>query len=131
MNDTHRTVCVLIGLAALVALYYAIQESGGPAGFYIPPVQTEAQFSGLGLSAGLATGAGTPLDLRPETHFWAPGSNPRDADSPQPVVQARHRYPVVPGGNISTMIHRGWSQFSQLAPVDNCWFETPPEDAII
>lgn len=46
----------------------------------------------------------------------------------QQQVYARHRYPSVSGGNISTVIHQGWAAMSKQ-PQDPAWFNCPPGEA--
>lgn len=129
MNEHQIAILVLIGLAASGALYFAVNST--PNQDTIPQFQTEAQMMGLNVNAGIRLGAGTPLDLRPECHGWAPGTNPRDSNPPCGVTTTPHRYPAVPGGNISTIIHKGWSAMSDDAPADNDWFTNPPSVAVL
>lgn len=127
MNQHELACAVLIGLAAAGTLYFAVNSTANQDS--IPQYQTEDQMMGLNVNAGIRLGAGTPLDLRPECHFWSPGL---DGHAPHyGVVTTRHRYPSVPGGNISTIIHKGWSAMSQDAPSDNTWFDTPPTTAVL
>jgi hypothetical protein len=110
----------------VVLLYCANQQTGDQV---IPEVQTEAQVMGLGVQAGMRVNAGTPLDTQHHLHGWHPGYDPDP--SAQPVVEPRHRYPAVPGGNISTVMHNGWSRMSKAAPAGNDWRINPPEAAVI
>lgn len=127
MNQ-HELACItILGLAALGVLYFAVNST--PNEDSVPQYQTEAQMMGLNVNAGIRLGQGTPLDLRPECHFWSPETNPRDKNPPCGVTTTPHRYPAVPGGNISTIIHKGWSAMSQDAPSDNAWFNDPPSVA--
>jgi hypothetical protein len=41
-------------------------------------------------------------------------------------VLTPHRYPSVSGGNISTVIHEGWSSLMRPAPQDADWQDMPP-----
>lgn len=126
MSDARIGFCAVLGVGALVALYYATQNDGSRA--YVPKIQGEAQF--MGLSAGLALNENTPLDLRTEVHFWSPGINPRDKCD-GPVVKCKVRYPVAPGGNISYLMHKGWGSFCADAPAGNDWFSMPPSAAVL
>jgi hypothetical protein len=131
MNEKQTALCA-IGIVAIgIAIYYANSQTSGNDTTGVPAVQGEGELMGMGVAAGLRLNAGTPLDMTPSVHFWAPGQNQRDANSPQPVVQSRHRYPLVPGGNVSTVMHRGWSAFTEGAPADNDWRINPPEVAVI
>lgn len=129
MNGHELAIVVLLGLAATGALYFAVNST--PNQDSIPQFQTEAQMMGLNVNAGIRLGTGTPLDLNTSCHFWDPQTNPRDKNPPCGVVTTPHRYPSVPGGNISTIIHKGWSAMSEDAPSDNTWFDTPPSVAVL
>lgn len=110
-----------------VALYYANMSTSDNS-YPIPKVQGEAQVMGMGVQAGMRVNAGTPLDCHPDTHFWSPGLDP-DAAAVS-TVKTPHRYPAIPGGNISTIMHKGWGAFNDSAP-DDTWFRNPPEAAVL
>lgn len=129
MNQHEIALLAILGLAAAGVLYFAVSLSPGDVG--VPQYQSEAQMMGLNVNAGIRLGKGTPLDLRPVVHFWDPDNNPRDANPPCGVVTTRHRYPSVPGGNISTIIHKGWSAMSDSAPAGNDWYQNPPSTAVL
>lgn len=124
-NETGVWVLAGIGLAAL--LYYATQQTGDSTP--IPEAQGEAQVMGLGVQAGMKVAAGSPLDMDQKHHGWTPGYDPDP--TAQPVMQSRHRYPALPGGNISTVMHKGWSSACNDAPSGNDWRLNPPEAAVI
>lgn len=126
-NDGKVVLCVLAGVGVVALLYYAQQQTGEsvPA----PSVQTEAQVMGLGVQAGMRVNAGTPLDTSHTNHGWHPGFDPDP--SAQPVIESKHRYPAIPGGNLSTVMHNGWSQATKAAPGNTGWFDVPPEAAVI
>lgn len=90
---------------------------------------------GMGVAGSVKFGpdmrvnSGTALDMRPEMHQWMPGYDPDP--SATPVVTMRQRYPAVPGGNISTVMHRGFSAFNNASPADNDWRVDPPEAAVL
>jgi hypothetical protein len=117
------------GLFAIgVAIYIATTntpENSKP----IPSTQTEDQVMGIGTQAGMRVNAGTPLDCHPLTHFWSPGLDP-DTTACQ-AIATPHRYPAIPGGNISTVMHKGWSAMNDSAPADGDWFRNPPEVAVL
>lgn len=121
----NKEVLVLgaIGIAAALILYYAMQQTDIP----IPKNQSEFQVMGLGASEESKYGAGTVLDLRPEIHFWNPGDYGEDI---QPVVTP-HRYPAVPGGNVTAVMHHGLSVLCNQTPNGNTWFIAPPEVATL
>ena len=128
MNEKEIVVWALAGMGVLALLYMINQNTDG--GVPIPTVQSEAQFSGLNIDTGLKVGAGTMLDMRHEIHGWHPGYDP--GDQAQPVTRPRVGYPSVPGGNISNVLHKGWSSVVTNSPNGtNDWFVTPPEAAIL
>lgn len=127
MTPERIGICALLGLGAVLAFYWA--STNTPDKVIAPKIETQAQFLGLNISGALASNPGTPLDMRVETHFWSPTTNPRDACD-APVVKSRVRYPTVPGGNVSSVIHKGWGGFLESAP-DNDWFTNPPEAAVL
>lgn len=122
-----KVLCIIGGVVVVYLLYTASQQTGetGP----VPETQGELQVMGLGVQAGMRVNAGTPLDMSHEIHGWHPGYDPDP--SAQPVTQSRHRYPAIPGGNISTVIHKGWSAACNDAPAGNDWFRNPPEAAVL
>lgn len=130
MTPERASAVAILGVGVMIALYYATSNDGRPN--IIPDVQTEAQVMGLGVQAGMRVNPNTPLDLSFETHFWAPGQNPRDQLAiGLPTIKAKVSYPSVPGGNTSTVMHKGWSQFSQISPESNKWFLNPPSAAVL
>jgi hypothetical protein len=126
MTPERTGLCALVIVGAIIVLYFAYDSSGDNV---VPQVQTEAQFFGMNIDGALAINPGGPLDTRVSTHFWAPGTNPRDTTD-APVVKSKVRYPVVPGGNVSSVMHKGWGSFLESAP-NNAWFFNPPEAAIL
>lgn len=128
MNPTETTVWVLAGIGVVALLYMAQQATGDQP---VPGTQSEEQAMGLGVGAAMRVNAGTPLDMRPEIHFWAPGFVAGLDTGGQPTVQPRHRYPAIPGGNMSTVMHQGFSAMMHKAPADNDWRITPPEAAVL
>lgn len=128
MKDTEITITVIAGLGLLAIIYLINQNTGGirPT----PERQTEAQFGGLAIPLDTNLASGTPLDTSNEHHGWHPGHDP--VPQAQPVTQSRHRYPAVPGGNISSIMHNGWGVCVNNMPGgERDWFLTPPEAAII
>lgn len=124
MNHNQLAVMVLIGLAAAGALYFAVSNT--PNTDSIPQFQTELQFGSMNVKSGIQLGP-----LMDTSHLWDPCGNPRDANSPQGFVTTPHRYPCVPGGNISTVMHKGWSAMTDWAPAGNDWFMNPPSVAVL
>lgn len=126
--DNPQIACLaLFGGAAVALLWYAMQQTDRP----VPNDQSESQMLGANAAnpslVGKLLNAGTVLDLRPEIHFWNPGDYGEDI---QPVYTP-HRYPTVSGGNISTVMHKGWSQACRDSPQDNDWRIAPPEVAVL
>jgi len=126
-NGTQLTICALAGLGLIALLYMINQQTDDSRP--IPENQGESQVMGLGVQAGMRVNAGTPLDMSQHHHGWHPGYDPDP--SCQPVTQSKVRYPALPGGNISTVMHQGWSAASGKAPAGNDWIYNPPEAAII
>lgn len=123
MNEHRLAVVVLLGIAALGAVYFAVNST--PA-VVVPQYDGEAQFAGMDIRSGIDLGP-----LVDTACLWQPHFNPRDANPPCGVITTRHRYPTVPGGNISTVMHKGWSAMSELAPAGNDWFADPPSVAVL
>jgi hypothetical protein len=127
--NANQTACLsFLGIGAIVLLYVASTRTEDVA---VPKVQVAADVMGFGAQGGLNLAAGTPLDGRPCVHFWDPGWNPRDANPPHGVVTTKHRYPAIPGGNVSTVMHHGWSRMAESAPADDDWRLNPPEAAVL
>lgn len=127
MTPERMGVCALFGFAAVVLIALASQQTSDQV--VVPEVQTEMQFIGLNVNGKLAFNPGSMLDIGASGHLWEPKTNPRDYTN-APVVSSRCRYPVVPGGNVSSVIHKGWGGFMGSAP-DNEWFFNPPEAAVL
>jgi hypothetical protein len=127
MNSKQIGICAVFLFGIGIAIYIA-NESTSDNNRPIPSTQGEAQVMGIGVQSAMRVNAGTPLDCHPNTHFWSPGLDPDPAGCP--TVVTPHRYPAIPGGNTSTVMHKGWSAFGDSAP-DNTWFYNPPEVAII
>lgn len=70
------------------------------------------------------TGWNAALDACTEHEFF----RPHNAVVGQGVTYTPHRYPNVTGGNITTLIHRGFSQLRQKAPQDSKWITRPPSE---
>lgn len=126
-DDAKVLLCVAAGAGIAVLLYMAQQQTNDS--LPVPQTQKENQVMGLGVQAGMRVNAGTVLDTRHEIHGWHPGFDPDP--SAQPVVDSKVRYPAVPGGNISTVAHNGWSGMALSSPSGDNWFNNPPEAAII
>jgi len=132
MSKNQLSVAIVFGLAAVVMLVYASQNDG-PKPQYVPQFQTEAQFNWEGAATGLDVSTGTPLDMDPKVHFWAPGfgAGLKFGDSGEGAmpVPTSHRYPAVCGGNLTAVMHHGWSSLSE--PQANEWFRNPPAVAVL
>lgn len=122
-----KVLCIIGAITVGVLIYEAYKTTGDD--MRVPQTQGEKQVMGLGVQSGQALNAGTPLDTQHSDHGWSPGYDPDP--SAQPVVQSRHRYPAVPGGNISTVMHNGWSQATNKAPAGNEWMIAPPEASVL
>lgn len=122
MDEKHLALAG-IGAGIVVIVLYLASQSTGDSLVGVPSVQTEAQFNAYGVDLNAGMGVGTPLDMSPSIHFYDEGWNCPDQQS----VQSRHRYPVVSGGNITTVIHRGMASLINGSP-DNAWRTTPPSE---
>lgn len=122
MDKNKVALCVLGAGAVLIVLYLA-QQSSGDSLMGVPAVQSEEQFGGLAADIGSRENPNTMLDMSPDIHFYTPGYNCPG----QSTVLTRHRYPLVAGGNISTLIHRGFDAFLLGSP-DNDWRTQPPSE---
>lgn len=125
-KGAQYTLCILAGIG-VVALLYAISQNTEDS-VYVPSTQKESMV-GLNAPSRFNIGAGTLLDTNHPDHGWYPGYDPDP--SAQPVTYSKHRYPAVPGGNISNVIHMGWSNMAQRAPADWQWQLNPPEAAVL
>ncbi len=134
LSAERKGICAILILGAGVILYYATLKTPGSSR-PIPATQRESQVMGLNVRAGITYGTpGSPLDMSAmhDLHFWAPGwSNTGTTVDDHPVVVTPHRYPAIPGGNLSTVMHKGWSSLMDSSPAMNDWFRNPPEVAIL
>jgi hypothetical protein len=121
--STHDWGLICLGGLAVVIL--ASVANGASDSEIVPDVQTEAQFSGLGLDVGGRVNVGTNVSLDPTLHFWHPGLDP--VPNAQQVTTLPVRYPYVSGGNGSTIMHRGFDALAKGSP-DNCWRTFPPSE---
>lgn len=126
MTPNETTVYILAGIGVAALIWYAYQNTDD---VVVPEVQGEGQVMGLGVRADINLGEGTPLDMAQHFHGWHPGYDPQP--SAQPVTQSRHRYPALPGGNISNVMHHGWSQVGERSPNGSEWMLNPPEVAVL
>lgn len=126
MTSNELACLGIFGLGAVILVYVAMNQTGDRA---IPQVQTEDQVMGMGVPPGMRLNANTALDLRPEVHHHVPGYDPDPTATGS--VKMRLRYPALPGGNMSTVMHRGFSSFMEQSPADNDWRITPPEAAVL
>jgi hypothetical protein len=127
MDGNTATLTILAAIGVGVIIYEAQKRTGDTA--LVPDVQGEAQVMGMGVHAGMKVEAGSPLDTNIRYHGWHPGFDPAPSD--QPVTYSKHRYPAIPGGNISTIMHKGWGSMNTNSPAGGDWFTTPPEAAVI
>jgi hypothetical protein len=124
--SAHDWGMIAVG-GALVAVIAGIAYQGS-GDYPVPEVETEAQFRGFGIGIGGSLNAGTNLSLDPLIHHYHPGLDP-EPDA-QKLRTLPIRYPLVPGGNVSTVIHRGMDAMNNGSP-DNCWREFPPSEVDI
>lgn len=127
MDGNERVVWILAGIGLVAILWLASEQTEDSR--RTPEVQTDESVLGLGVQAGNRYNAGTPLDMTPHVHIWHPGYDP-DPTYILPV-NLRVRYPAIPGGNLSTVMHKGWSSCIKDAPAGNLWRLNPPEAAVL
>lgn len=125
-SDLKLAGCVAVGAGVLFLIWKAMSQNEDS---YVPPKQTEGQLAGFGIGLDQQVGAGTYLDTNHPDHGWYPGYDPDP--SAQPVTYSKHRYPAVPGGNISTVMHQGWGSMVNKAPADWEWMLNPPEASVL
>lgn len=125
--NSNEIAMLCVGAVGIVILVYKAYDQTDD--MPIPQTQGERQMMGFGNAPGMAVEAGAPLDMSVNTHFWNPDFD--DCTEPQPVIQTPHRYPAVPGGNVSTIMHKGFSAFMHDSPSGNDWRITPPEAAVL
>lgn len=124
MISSHQWAMITVGAAfAIVAGWVAFSETDTQ---IVPEVQTEMQFAGLGLDTGMRINLGTNGAIDPDLHFWHPGYDPEPGC--QPVITSRVRYPYVSGGNISTLIHKGFDAMRRGSAQDNLFRICPPSE---
>jgi hypothetical protein len=121
--DKNRLSLLILGSGVILIVLWLAQQSSGDSLTGVPCVESEEQFGGLSADIGSRDNTGTMLDMSPDIHFFVPGYNCPG----QSQVLTRHRYPVVAGGNISTLIHRGFDAFKLGSP-DNDWRTQPPSE---
>src|SRR5215469_15076612 len=130
MTANRKGACAVLLAGIALALYYATKNT--PGDIKVPENQRESQMMGMNVQAGQNYGTpGGPLDMSPDIHFWAPGwTNSGRLVDDHPVVQTPHRYPAVPGGNLSTVMHHGWASLMENQPAERDWWLNPPELAV-
>lgn len=120
----HEWGMITVGVAfAVVVGWISFSETGDQV---VPDVQTEVQFSGLGLDMGMRGNLGSNGAIDPDLHFWHPGYDP--VPGCQPVITSRVRYPYVSGGNVTTVIHRGFDAMRKGSAMDNSFRVNPPSE---
>ena len=127
--DTNRAAfCAVLGIAAVIVLVIAMNNTDGNS----PPVpknQGEKQVMGMWVDPTIPVRANATEIIDCGLHFWAPGFP--DGNTGEPCRSTPHRYPAIPGGNVSNIMHKGWSAITDASPTDNLWFYNPPEVAVL
>jgi len=129
MKGEELTLWALAGIGVVALLWMINEQTAGDRPGFNPEVQSDEDVLGVGAQAGMSLSLGTPLDMSYHLHGWHPGYDP-DPNCIQTITTA-HRYPAVPGGNLSTVMHKGWSAASQDAPAGNSWRLNPPEASVM
>jgi hypothetical protein len=133
MNDKLLFGLIVLALFAGFSFYWAVNSSDSP-NTPIPSFQYEAMTAGLAVqnpwNVSLGIDAQVPLPKQ-QVHFWIPGLDPSPGATPSKQYTP-HRYPAVPGGNISTVMHHGLVESCcNRAPADSDWRLNPPEVAVL
>ncbi len=133
MNDKLLVTLIILFLLAGGAFYFAVNSSDGPSA-PVPPYQYEAHTMGLNVQSGWGPSLAVDAQLphpRQQVHFWIPGMDPCPGAT-KSMQYTPHRYPALPGGNISTVMHQGIVPACRdNAPADNDWRLNPPEVAVL
>lgn len=58
----------------------------------------------------------------------APSEYSVPANSQGKVVNLPHRYPTISGGNITALVHHGWSPLRMSKGMDQKWITCPPAE---
>lgn len=113
MATNNEITCYVIagGVIALLA-YWAYCETDRPM----------AQHVEIAATSGISN---TLMGMQEEEHFKA-----YLATENQQLGYTPHRYPNVTGGNISTLIHYGFSQLRLPSPMDDSWRTRPPAEVM-
>ena len=126
MKPNEMVVWSLAGIGVIALLWTASQQTGEkPAA----EVQAKGDVMGWGAQAETTASLGTPLDMSLHLHGWHPGYDPQPHATP--VTNSPHRYPAISGGNLSSVMHNGWSRASMSAPAGDDWRRNPPEAAVL
>jgi hypothetical protein len=113
MVSTRDCIFLAIGVIAAGTLVYVAYDKDETAQ---PRYDSEAVMTGFDAVM-------TVFDhLNTGDHYFHPGY----VTEGQQQIFTPHRYPAVSGGNITALIHQGFSGMSQPAPQDADWFEEPP-----
>ena len=97
-----------VGLALLLGYFATLSVN----------VQT---YPDVEITAGGGFAHGNAINMH-ETEYSTP------ENSLVPVVNLPHRYPIVPGGNITCLIHHGLSPLRMSKGMDQRWITRPPAD---
>ena len=127
MNPNEVALWTLAGIGVLALLAVAQSKTGDQ---IVPLIQTDEAINGLNFSQSVNLNTNSmALDMSHHIHGYHPGYDPDP--TAQPVMNTPHRYPAVPGGNLSNVLHHGWDGMRQRTPAGNDWFNTPPEAAVL
>ena len=133
MNDKLLFGLIVLALFAGFSFYFAVNTSDGP-NTPVPTFQYEAHTVGMGVDNPWAVSLGIDAQLptpHRQVHFWIPGLDPSPGATDS-IQCTPHRYPAVPGGNISTVMHHGIVEACcNLSPAQNDWRLNPPEVAVL
>lgn len=132
MNRNRVIALAILGLAAVILLYHTLNSEPGM-GTPVPKYQDEAQTMGLSINSPFNASLNinpTITNTRPQPHFWVPGLDPCP-ESTKSVQYTPHRYPALPGGNLSSVMHQGIVGACCNNAPDRDWYFNPPEAAVL
>jgi len=117
MRLDSRDLGLLAAGSALVLLFAWV-------GWLRDESTTQPRYEGeLGI-AGLANAIVDGLDTG--DHYF----HPNYCVPGQTQIFTAHKYPIIPGGNITALMHHGISRMSKPAPQDDDWRIMPPGEAM-
>jgi hypothetical protein len=114
-------LCMLLAAMAGIGIFWYLGYR------QTEPGNTQPRYEGEAVTAGLSGVFQVFEHLNTGDHYFHPGY----CTTGQTVGFTPHRYPVVSGGNITTLIHQGFDSLRYTAPQDGDWLEQPPGSEVL